>query len=72
MGKVNPTDGNLSSYLATSELNLTGKATSMDSIYDFSGEVIEVLGNFTTSSCVNLNVWFIPFLNDLCYFGPSN
>ena len=70
MGKVNPIDGNLSSYLAVSGLTLTGKATNMHIIYESGGEYIEVLGNITTNSSTNLRVWFDPVLNGLVYFGP--
>ena len=67
---MNTIDGNLSSYLASSEVTLNGKATSMDSIYDEGAEVIEILGNITFNSSVNLRIWFEPSFNGLAFFGP--
>ena len=70
LGKVNPVDGNLSNYLATSELTLNGKVTSMQSIYDLFGEIIEISGNITSNSSTNLRIWFELDFNSLSYYGP--
>ena len=72
IGKVHTADGNLSSYLAASELTLTGKVTYMNSMYDLGGEVIDVMGNITSSSCLVFRLWFIPVFNGICYYGPCN
>ena len=70
IGRVSTVDGDLSSYFATSELTLTGKVTRMDSFNDQGGEIVEVLGNITSSTSTNLRVWFDPVFNSLAYFGP--
>ena len=72
LGKVHTVDGNLSNYFAASELTLTGKVTSIRSIYEFGQEYIEASGNFTSSSCLNLRIWFKPFFDDLRYIGSPN